>query len=156
MTATPASNLPRILLSIYVFGTVGLGVELLLMEHTEGPWQWLPIVMLGASLIPLVAHGMVARHWPLRAFQVCGWLIVAGALLGMWLHFDGKAEFKLELDPSLQGWALIRECLVGHSLPPVLAPGSMMLIGFTGLAWAHARTTLNISSSNQNLNSTDT
>jgi hypothetical protein len=52
----------------------------------------------------------------------------------VWLHFDGKAEFKVEIDPSLSGWELVWECLHGHSLPPVLAPGVMLFLGLVGFA----------------------
>ena len=63
-------------------------------------------------------------------------LFALSGLLGIWLHYDGKAEFKLEIDPELSGWALFWECIHGHSMPPVLAPGTMLLLGLVGLATA--------------------
>lgn len=132
--APPA--LRRWLLATYGVGAGGLGVELLLMEHIEGIWQQLPLWFIAASLLTL-ALLPVRRRAVIRVFQV---LMIAGALcglLGVYLHFDGKAEFKREIDPTLAGWALVWECLHGHSLPPVLAPGMLVMLAMLGLACVH-------------------
>ncbi|HAV62403.1 MAG TPA: hypothetical protein DCY13_08580, partial [Verrucomicrobiales bacterium] len=122
------NRLRRLLLAALLFGLAGLGLELLLMEHVEGFWQQLPIGVLGAALAATIALAMSRSRWCHRVFQTVMVLVALCGLLGVWLHFDGKAEFKLEIDPTLSGMALLRECLVGHSLPPVLAPGMMLLL----------------------------
>ncbi len=130
-------GLRRLLWATYFIGAVGTTGELLLMEHTEGRWQWLPIVVVGASVVLLVVQSLVVRRWLVRGFQMLMALTLVTALVGIWMHFDGKAEFKLEIDPSLKGWDLVWACIHGHSLPPVFAPGSMILLGLVGIAWSY-------------------
>ena len=47
----------RILLGIFLFGLAGLSVELWLLEHTEDPYQLIPLVLAAAAFAcgPLVA-----------------------------------------------------------------------------------------------------
>ncbi len=103
------------------------------MEHVEGVWQQLPLWLLAASLATL---SLLPLRWPavVHGFRVLMVAVAACGLLGVYLHFEGKAEFKRELDPALSGWPLLWECLYGHSLPPVLAPGMLVMLGMLGLA----------------------
>ncbi len=111
-TVSPA--LRRWLLATYVVGAGGLGVELLLTEHIEGIWQQLPLWLIAASLLTLVLRPL-RRRVVLRGFQGLMVAVALCGLLGVYLHFEGKAEFKRELDPTLSGWALVWECL--HTTP---------------------------------------
>ena len=133
--ASPA--LRRWLLATYLVGAIGLGVELFLMEHVEGIWQQLPLWVLAASVATLGVLSLRRRPAVIRVFQGVMFALATCGLLGVYLHFDGKAEFKREIDPTLSGWALVWECLHGHSLPPVLAPGMLVMLGMLGLAYAY-------------------
>lgn len=143
MTDSPHSTdlvppaLRRWLLATYLVGAVGLGIELFLMEHVEGIWQQLPLWVLAASVATLGVLPFLPRPAVIRVFQ--GGMIALALCggLGVYLHFEGKVEFKRELDPTLAGWELVWECLHGHSLPPVLAPGMLVMLGMLGLAYAH-------------------
>ena len=127
----------RFLLATFLFGALGTGVELALMEHFESFWQQIPLWLIGISLLAVVLHNLFRRvRLILRGFQVLTLLLAIGGLLGVYLHFNGKAEFQKEIDPSLSGWELVWQCLHGHTLPPVLAPGSMILLGMIGFAYA--------------------
>lgn len=126
----------RLLLVAYAFGSVGVAAELLLMEHTEGIWQLIPVILIVASIVPLLWQWFVPKRGIVKMFQWMMSLFALSGLLGIWLHYDGKAEFKLEIDPELSGWALFWECIHGPSMPPVLAPGTMILLGLVGLAFA--------------------
>ena len=134
---TVPMGLRRLLWFTYLLGAMGMGGELLIMNHTEGAWQWLPIGLISFSLLALVTQSIVASRWLIQGFRFIVLLIFLSAFAGIWLHFDGKAEFKLEMDPALKGWDLIWACIRGHSLPPVFAPGSMMLLGLLGIAWSY-------------------
>lgn len=127
----------RLLTAVYAFGAAGMVLELVLMEHTEDIWQWIPVVLIGLSLLLVIGKLWMKRRWMLRGLQLNLVLILVAAVVGMWLHFDGKAEFQLEMDPELKGWDLIWKCIHGHSLPPVLAPGAMILLGLVGLVGLH-------------------
>jgi hypothetical protein len=137
-TAAPASavKLRRLLLATFLLGSTGVGAELWLMEHTEGVWQLVPLVLVGCALLGLVwvcrSPGRLSRG----IFRALMALVILSGPVGAWLHFKGKAEFKREIDPSLGGWELVWTCLRGHSLPPVLAPGGMVVLGMLGLAYA--------------------
>jgi hypothetical protein len=58
-------------------------------------------------------------------FIVCG-------VLGVGLHYNGNVEFERELHPDERGFEFLRRTLAGAT--PVLAPGSMVLLGLVGLA----------------------
>lgn len=133
--ASPA--LRRWLLATYLVGAIGLGIELFLMEHVEGIWQQLPLWVLAASVATLGTLALLPRPAVIRLFQGGMFTLALCGVLGVYLHFEGKAEFKRELDPTLNGWALVWECLHGHSLPPVLAPGMLVMLGMLGLAYAY-------------------
>ena len=79
----------------------------------------------------------------MRVFQVMMILFILSGLTGLVLHFQGKMEFKLETNPSLNGMALFWETIKGATLPPVLAPGVMIQLGLLGLAYAYRHQTVN-------------
>ena len=127
----PLRRLQQLLLVLLAAGISGLELELVLLEHTESVWQWMPLVLLGAGLITTIA--MLAR--PNRAmrlaFRAAMALLVIVGLLGVYLHFQGNIEFAREHDPAIKGLALIWESLRGAT--PSLAPGAMAQLGVLGL-----------------------
>lgn len=141
--------LRRWLMATYLVGAVGLGLELILTEHVEGFWQQLPLWLIAASLLTL-ALMPVRRRGIVRLFQALMVALALCGLLGVYWHFEGKAEFKLEIDPTLSGWALVWECLHGSTLPPVLAPGMLVMLAMLGIACAFQHP-LSIVPSNQNV-----
>jgi len=62
-------------------------------------------------------------------------LIVSGGL-GTVLHYRANMEFKLEMDPSMGGFALFSSVMRAKA-PPALAPGNMALLGLLGLVCAY-------------------
>jgi hypothetical protein len=125
----------RLLLALMGMGIVGLEAELLLLEHVDGVWQWIPVVSLALGLVLTGAVWMRPARVTLRAFQgLCAGFVAAGAL-GVYLHMDGNLEFARESDPSLAGLALLWEALEGAT--PALAPGALAQLGLLGLALAY-------------------
>lgn len=129
-----AASLRRALLLILSIGVVGTLAELYLIGHFEEWWQVAPMALLGLSL-PLIL-GCWVRPGPalLRALQALMLAFVLAGFAGLYQHYTGNAEFELEMYPSRSGWELFRESLQGAT--PALAPGSMSLLGITGLAFA--------------------
>jgi hypothetical protein len=125
----------KLLVATFLTGSAGTVAELLLIGHTEDSWQFVPIVLLGASLVALAACGASAHRMPVRLFRalMAGMLVSAGVGLG--LHYRANAEFELEMYPDLAGWALVSKAVRGKS-PPTLAPGAMALLALVGLAWS--------------------
>jgi uncharacterized membrane protein len=112
-----------------------MGVELLLIGHVEDRVQLVPVVLLPCGLVALLWHA--ARPVAASAFAVrlLMALFVASGLLGIGLHYRGNQEFEREMYPSMAGLELVRGTLTGAT--PVLAPGSMTILGLVGLAAVH-------------------
>ena len=125
----------RCLLLLLVASFVGLLAELLLAEHTEDPFQLIPVVLLAVA-IPLIALAAWRRGVPLRLFQYLMVTFLVAGLIGGWQHFTAKREIALERAPQLTGLALFRKSLEG-STPPLLAPGAMIALGLLGLTWTY-------------------
>lgn len=139
-TATTVAVLRRLLLALFLIGGLGTGTELLLLGHTEGPWQWLPIALISVSLAVLVWYGFDRRRAALRVFGLTMILFVLSGAVGVWLHYKGNAEFEREMYPSLQGIGLFRESMTGAT--PALAPGTMLELGLIGFAYTYRHPTL--------------
>lgn len=126
------TKLPRRLLACVLFlGLLGVGAELVLVEHWDDWKQLIPLVTLGVGLLALVWDGIAgsrASRWILR-FAMLG--LIAAAVAGIYLHYQSNVEFQLELEPDLSGWPLVLETLRASS-PPTLAPGSLALLGAIG------------------------
>jgi hypothetical protein len=129
------NGLRRFLLFTSMAGIVGMGLELLFIGHLEDPLQLVPMALLPAGLIALVWHASRPSRASTRGVQLLMALFVASGLLGIALHYEGNQEFELEMYPSKAGMELVQETLTGAT--PVLAPGSMALLGLVGLAAAH-------------------
>ena len=129
------------LAGILAFGLVGTEVELLLLEHFEDEWQFVPLVLIALALIVLVWHGLSGSHASVLALRMTMGLFVVAGPVGVALHYHGAEEFQLEIDATQHGWPLWLKALRAQA-PPVLAPGLMMQFGLLGLAYAYARTDL--------------
>lgn len=120
------------LLLLLLLGLLGTGAELLLVGHTEGFWQLVPLVLIAAALVLVAWSALRARCSVLRALQAVMALSVAAGLVGLFQHYQANAEFELEMYPSLRGFELFWKAIQGAS-PPTLAPGAMILLGLLGL-----------------------
>ena len=135
-TAAVLAAVRKILLAVLAIGMVGSATELILLAHTEDWRQWIPLILLAAALIALAWHwssgsaiSTQALRWLMLAFVISG-------LAGVYFHFQGSAEFKLESNPKLSGMALFWEAIRGKA-PPLLAPGAMVQLGLMGLVYTY-------------------
>jgi hypothetical protein len=129
------AGLRRFLLLTLMASIVGMGVELLFIGHVEDWWQLVPIVLFPAGLIVVAWHTARPTGATARGVRLLMVLFVVSGALGVGLHYRGNQEFELEMDPSAAGLNLVRDTLTGAT--PVLAPGSMALLGLLGLAAVH-------------------
>jgi len=125
----------RLLIATLFAGVVGTGVELVLLGHFESWIQIVPLVLLGFGLVAVVWQLASPRAASVRALQAVAILFLAAGVFGVGLHYDGNSAFELEMYPSTSGLELVRKTLTGAT--PVLAPGSMVLLGLIGLAYTH-------------------
>ena len=121
------------LMAILLMGLLGAGVELLLLEHTEGFWQWVPLLLIAFGLIVLSWGLLYPGRRNIRLLQGTMILFVLSGLVGLFLHYQGNAAFELEMYPSLKGLELFWEAIQGAT--PTLAPGTMIQLGLLGLAY---------------------
>jgi hypothetical protein len=129
------ARIRKLLLVLLAAGSLGTGVELLLLGHFEELTQIVPLVLL--------AGGIAAASWHLASagasVAALRWLMVlfvASGGAGVVLHYRGNVEFEHEMYPALAGIELIRKTLTGAT--PVFAPGTMALLGGIGLLASYA------------------
>ncbi len=122
---------------VLLIGTMGMGTELVLLEHFDSPWQWIPIALLGTGALSAGLGLLLVGPWVVRTHRiVMGMLILAGGV-GQYLHYSGNVEFELEMYPSRHGAQLVWESLKGAT--PTMAPGAMILLGLVGLVATGAK-----------------
>jgi hypothetical protein len=127
------SPLRTLLLATLLVSLIGTIVELLLLEHFDDAWQWLPLVLLAAALVTLGWHALDRGPTSLNVLRGLMVLCMASGILGVLLHYRGNVEFELEMYPDLAGWKLFKDSMMGAT--PALAPGAMLQVGLIGLAW---------------------
>lgn len=79
----------------------------------------------------LVLQCVIPRAATVRALQATMFLLMAGGVIGLGLHFNGNREFELEMHPGQTGMKLFWETLKGAT--PALAPGMLIFLGCLGL-----------------------
>jgi hypothetical protein len=136
-----ATTLRRICLVLFVAGAGATGVELMLVEHHADVWQFAPFVLLAFSLASVAWSTATVGRRALRVLQASMMLLVAGGVVGMWLHYKGNLEFEREVSPSLGGLDLLWKAIHGAS-PPSLAPAALIHLGLLGLASTYLHPTL--------------
>jgi hypothetical protein len=122
----------RLLLLTLIAGAAGMALELLLIGHFEDPLQLIPLILLTVGLVSLAWHAARPGRASALAVRLMMTLFVASGLVGVGLHYRGNHEFEREMYPSMAGVELVGKTLTGAT--PVLAPGSMALLGLVGLA----------------------
>jgi hypothetical protein len=122
----------RVLLVALLAGMAGTAAELLLIGHFEDSWQLVPVVLLSLGTLIAVAHAVKPGILTVRLLQLLMVLFIFSGGIGSVLHYRGNTEFELEMQPSLSGVELVKETMTGAF--PVLAPGTMALLGLIGLA----------------------
>ncbi len=125
----------RLLLLSLASGIVGTGGELLLLGHFESVTQWIPVAALGVSVPVLIWHSAAPGRLSVRTLQALMVVFVVCGVAGVGLHYDGNVEFEQELHPDEAGLTSFRHAVAGAT--PLLAPGSMVLLGLVGAAHAY-------------------
>jgi hypothetical protein len=136
---TTLHNLRRALLWTVAAGLAGTGAELLLLGHVEGSAQFIPLVLIAASLGVVCWHALRPSPASVQALRAAMGLCVLSGVLGVGLHYRGNLEFEREISPEAAGTELLGQVVTGAT--PVLAPGGMALLGVIGFlhAYRHPR-----------------
>jgi hypothetical protein len=123
-------------LGVLVLGLIGTLTELILLEHYEQALQFVPLVLIVLAVVVLAWHMLQPGTGSLRALQIVMALFVLAGFAGSLAHFNGSAEYQLELNPDMSNWELLEKILHAKA-PPLLAPGMMLWMGLLGLAYAY-------------------
>ena len=134
------ASIRKLLLGALVIGVTGTIGELILLRHIDEPAQWIPVVALVLALPVLIWHASSPSPASVRVLQGLMLAFVVLGVVGVGLHYDGNVEFERELHPSERGWEFLRKTVAGAT--PVLAPGSLVLLGLVGLAHAYRHPSL--------------
>jgi hypothetical protein len=125
----------KLLLVALCIGVLGTIAELVLLRHIDEVAQWLPVGALTAAIPILIWHGASPGNASVRTLQSLMVVFIILGVAGVGLHYNGNLEFERELHPAEHGWEFLRKTVAGAT--PVLAPGSMVLLGLIGLAHAY-------------------
>src|SRR5262249_14437689 len=126
-------SMRSMVLTLFVLSMAGTGGELLLLGHTHGIIQLIPVVVLVMSVLVLMWHGLERKSSSLRTFQLTMLLMVVSGLVGTALHYRANAAFERKGNPKIAGMDLLSKALVGTA--PALAPGAMIQLGLLGLVY---------------------
>ena len=133
-TGAVETRLRRLVLALFCFGSLGMGVELFALGHYEDQWQLVPLLVLSIALVSALLQATVGNRASLLMMKtVCVAMMVAG-VAGIILHYRGNLEFQIEINPDLAGWDLFSR-IVHAKAPPALAPGVMAQLGLLGLIY---------------------
>lgn len=140
--------LRRGILLIFVIGTVGLGTELLLLDHFEEWRQQVPLVLLALGLVLLAIRLFYRGVIILRLFRLIMLAFVLGGIVGLWFHLSSNMEFELEMYPTLTGLELLSKALGGAM--PALAPGALVQLGLIGFLYSYQHPALSREQTKEN------
>jgi hypothetical protein len=126
------ATIRKLLFGTLVVGVAGTVGELILLGHTESPAQWVPLIALAASALAMIWHHSRPTPATVLVMQACMAIFIVAGVIGVGLHVNGNAGFERELHPDERGIEFVRKTVAGAT--PILAPGSMVLLGLVGFA----------------------
>ena len=113
---------------IFLIMIFGMLADLLLIEHFESFWQFVPVVFLAVSGI---GYFLILKGTGLSLFRVWMYVGMLAGVVGIYMHVRNNWEFAIELRSNLKGWELITEVATGAI--PVISPGFLIPIAMLGL-----------------------
>src|SRR5262245_56228958 len=126
------ARLRRALLALLAVGLIATALDLTLLAHYEDPLQLTPFGIIALCLMAVVWHLRSGSEFSLNVLRISMTIAIAGAAIGVTLHYQGSMEFQLESDRTLAGRALILKVLRSKA-PPTMAPMNLGLLGIVGL-----------------------
>ena len=133
--------LRRMLLGLLLLEMIGTAIELLFLNHFEDAWQIVPLGVIAVALLILIWNGATHTAASIQAFRVTMVLAFVSGFIGLVLHYQGAAEFQLDIDRTMHGPALWLKVLQAKA-PPALAPAVMSHFGLLGLVYTYRHPSL--------------
>ena len=120
------------LLGVTVFILLGTLVELVLVEHTEDPLQWIPFILSGVGILSISVFHFKPSLWSLYILRVTMVILAAGSIYGVYAHFIENFEFSAEIHPAYTFTENLTAAIMGAS--PMMAPGILFLAALLSAA----------------------
>src|SRR5690606_18690058 len=135
---SPRFALRELMLALVVFGLLGLGTELIFLEHYEDTTMAVPFAAIVVALVGVAYHAMRPSRTSVRVLRLAMSLFVLVGLVGTVMHYRGGLEFQVDMDPTATAAQLFWK-VMHMKAPPTLAPGAMVQLGLFGLlaTWRH-------------------
>ena len=125
-----AERLRKLILAVLLAGMAANTAELLLLGHFESRVQFIPLVTLAIGIVGASLVLIRPTRDRVGFLRVASALFISVGLAGLYFHYQGNAEFELEMYPALGGFQLFLESLQGAT--PALAPGVLIFFGLMG------------------------
>lgn len=113
---------------IFLIMVFGMLTELLLIEHFENFWQFVPVIFLSVTGI---GYCFLKSGTRMLLFRVWMYIGMLSGVIGIFMHVKNNWEFAIELRSNLKGWDLITEVATGAI--PVISPGFLIPMAMLGL-----------------------
>ena len=107
-----------------LFTSLGMTLELLLLEHFESFYQAIPFIV----LVVFIPGMLWVRSQKVK--MLLSLLLGLTGIIGMCFHLTSNRDFEKEMRPSLSGLDLFFETLTGAL--PVMAPGAFISLAIIG------------------------
>lgn len=125
-------RLRRFLLGVVAVTLIVTPFELVLLEHTEEPLQWIPFVVSGFGLLAVAGAWIRPSTISLKILRWTMAVVALSSFVGMYLHFSRNLAFTREINPSYSLMESLWPAIKGSY--PLLAPGILLLAGVLGMA----------------------
>jgi hypothetical protein len=122
----------RGLLGLLTLGTIGMLVELWLVEHFDDANQVIPVTIGTIGLVSIV--GVLARPnaFTVRALQFVMLCYAGAGIIGISMHYQSNVIAQHGANPALTGAPLFWQ-VVRSPAPPALSPGILVQLALLGL-----------------------
>jgi hypothetical protein len=134
------SRLRSFLLALSGCLFAGTLFELIFINHTKDPVQWIPFFLCGLGML---ADGLAFFSPQRKSFlflRASMALIALGSLVGMYEHISTNVAFKMEIQPGSTIPQIVTAGLGGAA--PLLAPGILAVAAVLALAASYSHPAL--------------
>jgi hypothetical protein len=126
-------SLKKVIVSAFLFMTIGTLLELYLLNHYENILQLIPVFCIAIALINSIFIYFKRSKVTFNIFKVVLFLTSLSGLYGVFLHLQANYEFEQEVTPTANFWELFLESISGAF--PALAPLSMVVLALIGYSY---------------------
>jgi uncharacterized membrane protein YqjE len=136
MSENPVTHrLRQFVLGLAALATLVTPLELIFVEHYSEPLMIIPLVLIGLSLLAIIAIVFWPNAKVFKVFRGVMLLLIVGSAVGVFFHLRGNVEVVQEVDSELQGLSRIWGIVTGGA--PALAPGLLAQVGLLGFLYTY-------------------